>query len=204
MTKTARSPKTPGGYSTRTRSPAWRLGAGAEAIIPAPPPVELREGALSPVTVAISSLAADVITDEIERCWADLLEGVEAAGGLLLGSVSVDEIEVTRATTFGPGAERRVGSVTFSLADGLRGGDPSEVVGGWHVHATLATYPSRADLDSWPLYLDGLGLRSYVGLLVTSADGTWMRLDHEDVHPWVARRDGGRVVVEPAQLKGGS
>jgi hypothetical protein len=102
MTKTARSPKTPGGYSTRTRSPAWRLGAGAEAIIPAPPPVELREGALSPVTVAISSLAADVITDEIERCWADLLEGVEAAGGLLLGSVSVDEIEVTRATTFGP------------------------------------------------------------------------------------------------------
>jgi hypothetical protein len=159
-------------------------------------PVSLREDALSPVTAKLGAAARAVIAAEVERSWADLLEGIESAAGLLLGRVTGDSVTITAAT--GPGRDARpgVGRMSFVEEEALAGAPLGDVVGSWHAHDSGRPFPGERDLADWGAALARSGLLAEVGLLVTSADG-WV-ISH--LHPWVVRQDHGRLVCEAASI----
>jgi hypothetical protein len=162
------------------RPPSWHLPDGSGSFDPKP----------SRTTITITSSAREVILAEIDRAWAELVEGVET-GGHLYGDLT----RVRVATVSG-----QSGHGFLRLGDAEEARTGTQLVGDWHTHATVGPpTPSHVDVQGWTKAAEALG-RDYLGIIASSfvarRRGRAFRLDRPP--PGRARRLRSR----PSPLKG--
>jgi hypothetical protein len=196
-----------------TTTPSWRLPARPPQLKAEPQTDVRRRVTPSPVTVAIPKPVRDVIAAEGER-WAHLADF--ETGGALVGPVTHSwhkRLRVIAANGPGDDAEHRrnrmdMGALTYiDLEHEWRDAEfPVKELGCWHTHpGTDDGTPSETDLTTWASGLRYVNQRygggMYLGVIATMGKNGWWK---PNLHAWVLRRDGERVVCEPATISGGA
>ena len=157
---------------------------------------ELRTSA-SPFAVRI----APAIHANLRDAGSERGDGLER-GGFLLGDCEDRGVRIVDFSRERTGDQRTRDSIVLDVdrAENIEAQLPpsQKVIGKWHSHPNGDTRSSTADMESMAAGLDYRRLDAYAGLIFTP-------------HPtygstataYIARRDGDRIVVEPAEIEEG-